>query len=180
VSLNSDPSQLSQRPDIGFIPTPNDAIDAMLSLAQLTPEDRVYDLGCGDGHLLIRAALDYGVSGVGVDVNGDLLAQARDRAGQAGVSDRLRFVQGNLFTTPLHDATVVLIYLLPHLNLRLRPTLWQQLLPGSRVVSHQFDMDDWPPDQTLVLPDSEEDSVLYLWRMPAVRPESWQRQDTEA
>lgn len=173
MSSNSAQSQPSSRPDIGFIPTPDDAIDAMLSLAQLTPADRVYDLGCGDGRLLIRAAVDYGVWGVGVDVNGDLLEQARDRAGQAGVSDRLRFVQGNLFTTPLHDATVVLIYLLPHLNLRLRPTLWQQLPPGSRIVSHQFDMDDWSPDQTLVLPESEEDSVLYLWRVPAVRPESW-------
>lgn len=153
------------RPDIGFVPTPADAIAAMLKLADLTPADVVYDLGCGDGRLLIQAIADYGVSGVGIDVDTALLEQGRSRAEQAGVGDRLSFRQGNLFEADLSGATVVFIYLLPHLNLRLRSHLQTQLRPGSRIVSHLFDMGDWVPDTTLRLEPSEEDSVLYLWRI---------------
>jgi SAM-dependent methyltransferase len=159
---------LACRPDIGFVPTPPDAIAAMLTLAELSPSDRVYDLGCGDGRLLIQAALTYGVSGVGIDVDAELLEQARVKAQAAAVGDRLTFLQGNLFETDLHEATVVLIYLLPHLNLRLRPHLLRQLCPGTRIISHQFDMDDWPPEVTLKLENSEEDSILYRWRIPGV------------
>lgn len=153
------------RPDIAFIPTPADAVAAMLELAELTPADRVYDLGCGDGRLLIQAATVYGVSGVGIDLNPDLLAQARLDAEAAGVGDRLTFLQANLFEADVRRATVVLIYLLPHLNLRLRPHLLNQLQPGSRIISHQFDMDDWPPETTIKLELSEEDSVLHRWRV---------------
>ncbi|WOD38606.1 SAM-dependent methyltransferase [Nodosilinea sp. E11] len=154
------------RPDIGFVPTPADAIAAMVKLAALTPDDVVYDLGCGDGRLLIRAALDYGVHGVGIDVDEALLKQAQADAERAGVGDRLSFHQGNLFEADLHEATVVFIYLLPHLNLRLRPRLLAQLRPGSRVVTHMFDMGDWPPDLVLPLEPSAEDSVIYLWHIP--------------
>lgn len=157
---------LLRRPDIGFVPTPADAATAMLTLAQLTPADRVYDLGCGDGRLLIQAAQTYGISGVGIDVDSDLLAQATAAAEAAGVGQRLTFIQDDLFQCDLQDATVVLIYLLPHLNLRLRPHLLNQLRPGSRIISHQFDMGDWPPDTTLNLEPSEEDSVIYQWRIP--------------
>lgn len=156
---------LLRRPDIGFVPTPADAATAMLTLAQLTPADRVYDLGCGDGRLLIQAAQTYGIRGVGVDVNSDLLEQAVVAAEAAGVSEQLTFIQGDLFQCDLREATVVLIYLLPHLNLRLRPHLLSQLRPGSRIISHQFDMDDWPPEVTVRLEPSEEDSVIYRWRM---------------
>lgn len=156
----------ASRPDIGFIPTPVDAIVAMLKLANLSPSDVVYDLGCGDGRLLIRAAVDYGVRGVGVDVDAALLQQAQVRAEQEGVGDRLTFQQENLFETDLRNATVVFIYLLPHLNLRLRSRLQAQLQPGSRIVTHMFDMGDWAPHRTLHLQPSEEDSVLYLWRIP--------------
>ncbi len=154
------------RPDIGFVPTPADAAAAMLKLAELSAADVVYDLGCGDGRLLIQAAIDYGVQGVGIDVDPVLLEQARARACQVGVEHRLRFTQGNLFETDLHDATVVLVYLLPHLNLRLRSRLQTQLRSGSRIVSHMFDMGDWLPHLTLRLEPSEEDSVLYLWQIP--------------
>lgn len=154
------------RPDIGFIPTPADAMAAMLKLADLSPSDVVYDLGCGDGRLLVQAAVDYGVRGVGVDVDGALLEQAQARAEREGTGDRLTFRQENLFETDLRAATVVFIYLLPHLNLRLRPRLQAQLQPGSRIVTHMFDMGDWRPDLTLRLEPSEEDSVIYLWRMP--------------
>jgi SAM-dependent methyltransferase len=158
------------RADIGFIPTPDDAITAMLKLAELTPDDRVYDLGCGDGRLLIKAALDYGVTGIGVDVDSSLLATARTNAQNFGVDRQITFLQGNLFESDVGDATVVFLYLLPHLNLRLRPRLLQQLKPGSRVISHQFDMGNWAPDFTLKLEPSEEDSVLYLWRVPEATP----------
>ncbi|WP_035991143.1 SAM-dependent methyltransferase [Leptolyngbya sp. KIOST-1] len=154
------------RPDIGFVPTPADAATAMLRLAALSAADVIYDLGCGDGRLLIQAALGYGVQGVGIDVDPLLLEQARASAQQAGVNQHLTFVQGNLFEADLHGATVVLIYLLPHLNLRLRSRLQTQLRSGSRVISHMFDMGDWPPDRTLRLEPSEEDSVLYLWQIP--------------
>lgn len=153
------------RPDIGFIPTPDDAIVAMLNLAELGPSDVVYDLGCGDGRLLIRAAVDYDIRGVGVDVDAALLRQAQAEAEREGVGDRLTFRQENLFETDLRAATVVFIYLLPHLNLRLRPRLQTQLQFGTRIVTHMFDMGDWAPDLTLHLEASEEDSVLYLWRI---------------
>lgn len=154
------------RPDIGFIPTPGDAIAAMLKLADLRSSDVVYDLGCGDGRLLIQVAVDYGVRGVGIDVDAALLQQAQAKAEQEGVGDRLTFRQENLFETDFRAATVVFIYLLPHLNLRLRPRLQAQLQPGSRIITHMFNMGDWLPDFTLRLEPSEEDSVLYLWRMP--------------
>lgn len=153
------------RPAIGFVPTPADAIAAMTAWAQLTPDDLVYDLGCGDGRLLIQAAVDYGVRGVGIDVDGALIDRARQLANRAGIGDRLSFDQADLFEVDLQPATVVFIYLLPHLNLRLRPRLQRQLRPGSRVITHMFDMGDWQPDQTLILEGSEEDSVLYLWRI---------------
>jgi trans-aconitate methyltransferase len=154
------------RPHIGFVPTPTDAITTMLTLADLAPGDMVYDLGCGDGRLLIQAAIDYGVRGVGIDVDAALLAQAQAKAQRAEVSERLSFRQADLFETDLHRATVVFIYLLPHLNLRLRPRLQTQLSPGSRIISHMFDMGDWPANIILPLEDSEENSVLYLWRLP--------------
>lgn len=154
------------RPAIGFLPTPADACSAMLELAELKAADVVYDLGCGDGRLLIQAAVCYGASGVGIDVDARLLTLAQANAQAAGVSDRLTFRQDNLFDSDISAATVVLIYLLPHLNLRLRSRLQAQLRPGSRIISHMFDMGDWLPDQTLPLESSEEDSVLYLWRIP--------------
>ncbi|MFQ4137046.1 SAM-dependent methyltransferase [Nodosilinea sp. PGN35] len=154
------------RPDIGFIPTPADTTAAMVKLADLSPSDVVYDLGCGDGRLLILAATEYGARGVGIDLDTVLLEQAQVNARRAGVGDRLTFRQGNLFETDVAEATAVFLYLLPHLNLRLRPRLQAQLRPGSRIVSHMFDLGDWRPDLTLRLPASEEDSVVYLWRIP--------------
>ncbi len=157
------PSLNPHRPDIAFIPTPEDAIAAMLTLAQVGASDRLYDLGCGDGRLLIQAAVQYGTQGVGIDIDPDQIAQAQQHADRAGVGDRLTFRQANLYESDFRDATVVALYLLPHLNLQLRPQLWAQLRPGSRVVSHQFDMGDWSPTQVLKLEASAEDSTVYLW-----------------
>ncbi|MBD0269201.1 MAG: class I SAM-dependent methyltransferase [Cyanobacteria bacterium Co-bin8] len=154
------------RPDIAFIPTPADAIEAMLDLAQVTAADRLYDLGCGDGRLLIRAAQRCGCRGVGIDIDLVQIEAAIASAQQAGVGDRIGFRQENLYASDFADATVVALYLLPHLNLRLRPRLLSQLRPGTRIVSHQFDMGDWQPDRVVRLEPSEEDSTLYLWIVP--------------
>ena len=154
------------RPDIAYIPTPYDAVDAMLELAQVSAGDVLYDLGCGDGRLLIRAAQRWGTRGVGIDIDPDCIAQTRHNAYRAGVSHLITLQQGNLYESDIKDATVVALYLLPHLNARLYPHLLQQLQPSTRIVSHQFDMGDWEPDIILPLPHSEEESILYLWRIP--------------
>jgi cyclopropane fatty-acyl-phospholipid synthase-like methyltransferase len=156
----------SPRPDIAYIPTPDDAVEAMLDLAQVGPNDVLYDLGCGDGRLLIRAAQHWGTRGVGIDIDPDRIAQAQTQAQQAGVAHLITLQQGNLYETDLSAATVVALYLLPHLNVRLRPRLLQQLRSGARIVSHQFNMGDWEPNQVLNLVPSEEESTLYLWKIP--------------
>ena len=154
------------RPDIAYIPTPYDAVDAMLELAQVGPEDVLYDLGCGDGRLLIRAAQRWGTRGVGIDVDPARIQQARTHAQRARVGDLISLQQGNLYDSDVSTATVVALYLLPHLNVRLRPQLLQQLQSGARIVSHQFNMGDWEPDQVVTLIPSEEESTLYLWQIP--------------
>lgn len=156
----------SPRPDIAYIPTPDDAVDAMLELAQVGADDVLYDLGCGDGRLLIRAAQRWGTRGVGIDVDPDRIEQAQASAQAAGVAHLVSLQQGNLYDSDISAATVVALYLLPHLNVRLRPRLLQQLRSGARVVSHQFNMGDWEPDQVLTLIPSEEESTIYLWTIP--------------
>jgi cyclopropane fatty-acyl-phospholipid synthase-like methyltransferase len=156
----------SKRPDIAYIPTPQIAVDMLLSLAAVTADDVVYDLGCGDGRVLITAAQRFGARGVGIDIDPNCLNRARSQAKQQGLCDRIQFIHHDLFTADLHQATVVALYLLPHLNLRLRPHLLAQLRPGTRLVSHQFDMGDWQPDQVIRLPQTEEESTLYRWIVP--------------
>ncbi|MEM6520249.1 MAG: methyltransferase domain-containing protein [Cyanobacteria bacterium P01_C01_bin.70] len=160
------PESASPRPDIAYIPTPYDAVDAMLQLAQVSLDDVVYDLGCGDGRLLIRAAQRWGTRGVGIDIDVDCIQLACRNVQTAKVADLVTLHQGNLYESDVTAATVVTLYLLPHLNLRLRPRLLQQLRSGARIVSHQFDMGDWQPDRQVQLPSSEEESTLYLWKVP--------------
>ncbi|MEM1281256.1 MAG: class I SAM-dependent methyltransferase [Cyanobacteria bacterium P01_H01_bin.152] len=155
----------ANRPDIAYIPTPYDAVDAMLKLAQVGANDVLYDLGCGDGRLLIRAAQRWGTRVVGIDIDPACIEQTRQNAHNAGVLHLMTLQQVNLYESDITAATVVALYLLPHLNARLCPHLWQQLRPGTRIVSHQFDMGDWEPDEILALPQSEEESVLYLWKI---------------
>ncbi len=160
------PESASPRPDIGYIPTPADVVDALLDLAQVGPQDVLYDLGCGDGRLLIRAAQRWGTRSVGIDIDPDRIAQTQAIVTQQGLDRLIQLRQENLYDTDIREASVLMIYLLPHLNLRLRSRLWEQLKPGSRIISHQFDMDDWEPQQVIHLPDSEEESTLYLWVIP--------------
>jgi SAM-dependent methyltransferase len=148
-------------PDIHYVPTSSGVADAMLKLAQVTKDDVVYDLGSGDGRIVIAAAKDYGARGVGVELDAALIKEATKKAAKAGVSDRVMFVQGDLFKTDLSQATVVTLYLSNSINMRLRSLLQQQLRPGSRVVSHRFEMGDWKPDATVRL----EGTSVHLWRI---------------
>ena len=151
------------KPDVLYIPTPQPVVDAMLRLAEVTATDVVYDLGSGDGRIVITAAKKYGARGVGVELDPVLVKQARENAAKAGVSGKVRFVTQDLFKTDLRPATVVTLYLLQSLNERLRPKLVRELRAGARVVSHVFNMGpEWPPLKT----DTVERSRIFLWSVP--------------
>ena len=146
-------------PDIHYVPTSSGVADAMLKLAHVTRDDVVYDLGSGDGRIVIAAAKNYGARGVGVELDPQLVKDATRNAAKAGVSDKVRFVQADLFKTDLSEATVVTLYLSNSINMRLRSLLQQQLKSGARVVSHRFEMGDWKPDATVRL----EGTSVHLW-----------------
>lgn len=147
--------------DAPYLPTPRATLVEMLRLAEVGPADVVYDLGSGDGRIVIAAARDFGARAVGIERDARLVAQSAIAAAQAGVGDRVRFVQQDLFDTDLREATVITLYLSPNLNLKLRPALLQ-LRPGTRIVSHGSDLGDWRPDRkTSVRKD------VYLWFVPA-------------
>jgi cyclopropane fatty-acyl-phospholipid synthase-like methyltransferase len=158
-------------PDIHYVPTSNGVADAMLKLANVTPSDTVYDLGSGDGRIVIAAAKKFGARGVGVELDGDLVKTARKNAQAAGVADRVTFLQQDLFKTDFSDATVVMLYLSNSVNMRLRALLERQLKPGSRIVSHRFPMDDWQPDAERRV----EGTTIYLWRIDDAVPGGRQR-----
>jgi ribosomal protein L11 methylase PrmA len=139
----------------------------MLELAQVKPGDVVYDLGSGDGRIVITAAQRFGARAVGVELDPELVARSRANAQRAGVADRVRFLQQDLFTADLGEATVVTLYLLPDVNLRLRPKLRKELRPGSRIVSHDYDLGDWIPDKTAEVSLLERNHLVFLWH---VRP----------
>jgi SAM-dependent methyltransferase len=152
-------------PDVMFLPSSDEVVDAMFDLAGVTSRDVVYDLGCGDGKIVIASALRFGARGVGIDIDPARIDEANANARRAGVSGRVTFVLGDIFSDDIHigDATVVTLYLLPSLNERLRPKLWRELRPGTRVVSNSFGMGRaWPPDKTRQVGNY----WVYLWRVP--------------
>lgn len=149
-------------PDVIFVPTPNEVVDKMLEMAQVTAKDTVYDLGCGDGRIVITAAQKYRARGVGIDIDPDRIREATANAKKAGVTDRVKFILGDLFEADISPATVVTLYLLTELNLKLRPKLVKELKPGTRVVSHAFAMGDWQPERTAEVSGT----TVYLWRIP--------------
>jgi predicted RNA methylase len=153
---------------VAYIPTPQWLVERMLEVGDVSEDDVVYDLGSGDGRLVITAAKRYGARGVGVEIEPELVRTARAKARLAGVSDRVTFRQGDLFEADLHDATVVTLYLRERLNVRLRPTLLRQLEPGDRVVSHRFGMGNWPPDRVVTTGGR----TIYRWTIPAQVPDS--------
>jgi hypothetical protein len=151
--------------DVPFVPTNQPAVEAMLLIAHVGPNDFVIDLGSGDGRILITAAKKYGARGFGVDLDPQRVKESVANAKDAGVSDRIQFHQRNLFDTRIAEATVLTMYLLPRVNLELRPRLFAELKPGTRVVSHDFDMGDWKPDLRATVRGAG--STIYYWVIPA-------------
>jgi SAM-dependent methyltransferase len=153
-------------PRVAFMPTPPRVVTALLKLAGVTSKDVVYDLGCGDGRIVIAAVARHGARGVGIDDDPQRIKDARSRAARRGVGRRLRFIEADLFTADIRGASVVTLYLLPSVNLALRPRLLSQLEPGTRIVSHDFDMGDWPAARSIEV----EGRRLYCWIVPQATP----------
>lgn len=149
-------------PDVIFVPTAYETVIAMLKLAEVTNKDIVYDLGCGDGRFVVTAVQQFGARGVGIDIDPQRIAEARELAKHTKSEDKVRFIEGDLFETDISEATVVTLYLLTRLNLKLRPKLLKELKPGTRIVSHAFDMGDWKPEKTQQVGGSS----IFLWRVP--------------
>jgi SAM-dependent methyltransferase len=155
------------RRDVPYVPTPQEVVDEMLKMANVGKNDVVYDLGCGDGRLVVTAVKKFGAKrGVGVDIDPQRIRESDENARAAGVADRVKFVVQDLFKTDIREATVVTLYLLPDVNLRLRPKLLSDLKPGTRIVSHAFDMGDWQPEKTA----SVDGRMIYFWTVPATKP----------
>jgi methylase of polypeptide subunit release factors len=150
-------------PDVHWEPSPPEVVTAMLELAGVQKDDIVYDLGCGDGRIVIAAARDFGARGVGIDIDPVRIAESKENALKAGVADRVEFREEDLFEADFHDATVVILFLWPELNLKLRPALMRQLKPGTRVVSYIHDMGEWLPAKEMIVNVRS----VYLWTIPA-------------
>lgn len=159
-----------REPDVVFVPTPQEVVDEMLKLAKVGPGDVLYDLGCGDGRTVITAA-KLGARAIGIDINPQRIKESNENAAKQGMTGKVTFRLEDLFEADFRDATVVTLYLLPSLNLKLRPKLWKELKPGTRIVSHDFDMDDWEPEKTVEL----DGHTIYLWTIPAKPPVSAKR-----
>lgn len=159
--------------EVPYVTTPTGVVDAMLSIAKVGEKDYLFDLGSGDGRIVIAAAKQFHARGVGIEYDGTLIAQSRESAEREGVSDRVEFLQQDIFASDFRNATVLTMYLLPEVNLDLRPQILFELRPGTRVVSHDWDMGDWEPDDRRVIPTPEktvgplEESRVYLWIVPA-------------
>jgi tRNA A58 N-methylase Trm61 len=156
---------LEKEPEVPYVPTHERIVAEMLKVAKVGKNDVLYDLGSGDGRIVITAAKKFGTRGVGVDIDPVRVKEARENAAKAGVTDRVKFLQQDLFETDIREATVVTLYLLPEVNLRLRPKLLSELKPGTRVVSHNYDMGDWTPLKTLQV-RVPEDHTIYYWVVP--------------
>jgi SAM-dependent methyltransferase len=164
-------AQPARQPDVAYVPTTNDAVEAMLTLADVTSSDTVFDLGCGDGRIVIAAAKQRGARGVGIDIDPVRVSESRANAKKAGVEKRIRFEENDVFEADIHEATVVTLFLLPELNLKLLPKLLRDLKPGTRIVSNTFDMGDWQPAKEVTVGDPDETGHpfshrLFLWIVP--------------
>jgi SAM-dependent methyltransferase len=160
--------------DVPYVPTRPEVVDRMLQMAGVGRNDVLYDLGCGDGRIVITAAERYGTRGVGIDINPERIRESRENADKAKVTGLVKFVQQDLFQTDFHEATVVTLYLLTSVNLRLRPILFAQLRPGTRVVSHDFSMDSWTPDGSDTVMAGGRSHSIYFWVIPANVSGTWE------
>ena len=156
--------------DVPYVPTSMEGVQAMLKLADVKKGDIVYDLGCGDGRIVIAAAKDFGARGVGIDIDPQRITEAKENSRKAGVVDQVRFEENDLFQADIHEATVVTLFLLSSVNLKLRPKLLQDLRPGTRIVSNTFEMGDWKPDKEITVGSATDGSYwshrIYLWTVP--------------
>ncbi|MCL6544192.1 MAG: class I SAM-dependent methyltransferase [Bryobacteraceae bacterium] len=171
LSLGAGPAAAQEtkqlrEPDVIYVPTPQEVVDAMLKLANVHKGDVVYDLGCGDGRIVVTAAKRYGVRGVGIDINPERIQEAKQNAKENGVTNLVTFRNEDLFEADIKEASVVTLYLLTSLNIKLRPKLLRELKPGTRIVSHSFDMGEWKPDKT----EQVNGRTIYLWVVPANPP----------
>ncbi len=157
--------QPKKEKDVPYVSTPNEVVEEMLKMANVQSSDIVYDLGCGDGRIVVMAAEKFGAHGVGIDIDPVRIKEAWGNATKAGVSDRVKFLERDLFDADIKDATVVTLYLLQRVNLKLRPKLLAELKPGTRIVSNTFDMGDWKPEKTIYV----HNRTLYLWTVPEDR-----------
>lgn len=160
-------------PDVVYVPTSEETVEQMLALAKVTKNDVLYDLGSGDGRIPVTAAQKFGTRGVGIDINPERIREANANAQKAGVTDLVEFRNQDLFKSDFREATVVTLYLLPALNVKLRPELFRQLKPGTRIVSHDFDMGDWKPERMVQTSDG---SIVYLWTIPKEVPANLREQ----
>jgi ribosomal protein L11 methylase PrmA len=166
LSISDDVKKTQPDLDILYEPTPTEVVEEILKIAKVEKSDVVYDLGCGDGRIVIAAAKQYGARGVGVDIDPKRIQESWINAKKAGVTDQVKFLEQDFFETDLSKATVVTLYLHYNLNLRLRPKLQKELRPGSRVVSSTFDMGDWRPDLTSLISGRN----IYCWIIPGSDP----------
>lgn len=177
-----------KRPEVPYVPTPEEVVVEMIRMANVGPDDVLYDLGCGDGRIVTTAAKEIGCRGVGIDIDMTRIQESRVNASNAGVSDRVEFLHMDLFEADISRATVVTLYLLSSVNLRLRPKLLRDLRPGTRVVSHDFSMGDWTPEQSIVIEDKVDyvpfqdtrivddywnKHTIYFWIIPANVSGTW-------
>jgi SAM-dependent methyltransferase len=169
--LSGQNAQLQRVPDVPYLPTTEEAVVAMLKLADVKSTDVVYDLGCGDGRIVVAAAKNLGARGVGIDIDPVRIAEAKANAKKAAVDNLVQFEENDLFQADIHEASVVTLFLLSSVNLKLRPKLLGELKPGTRIVSNTFGMGDWQPDKELTLEQRSDDDgpfsqKLYLWIVP--------------
>ena len=171
LSVASAPSAFAQaaaqeaptrRPDVIYVPTPEEVVEAMLQVANVTKNDIVYDLGSGDGRIPVTAALKYGARAVGIDIDPQRIKEANENVAKNKVGDKVKILNADLFATDISEATVVTLYLLPSLNVKLMPKLMKELKPGTRIVSHAFDMGDWKPEKELDVNGRK----VYFWTIP--------------
>ena len=170
TAVQQAPQKELRAPDVIFVPTPHEVVEAMLKVAKVGKGDVLYDLGSGDGRIPITAAQKYGIArGIGIDINPERIKEANRNLARARVGDRVRFVNADLFESSFADATVVTLYLLPSLNLKLLPKLLKELKPGTRIVSHAFDMGSWQPERSMEV----DGHSVYFWTIPAPGTDSY-------
>jgi SAM-dependent methyltransferase len=171
---------LQEKPlDVPYVPSKPEVVAEMLRMAKVTKDDLLYDLGCGDGRIVITAAQLYGTRGVGIDIDPERIKESKENAAKANVSHLVKFIEQDLFEADFREATVVSLYLLTSVNLRLRPRLLSQLRPGTRVVSHNYGMDTWKPDDQSVVMVNETSHSVYFWIVPANVSGTWEWTWTE-